>query len=266
MSAADPTDTAETLPDHVAENRRHWDEMAREWVAMGERAWARNDPTWGIWGLSEAELKLLPADMSGLDAIELGCGTAYVSAWMARRGAKVSAIDNSENQLATARRLAGEHGVELTLWHGNAETVPAPDGSFDFAINEYGAAIWCEPEVWLREAHRLLRPGGRLVFLGNHPMLLACAPEDGAQIGDKLVRPYFGMHTLDWRRAQIDPGGVNFCLPISSWVALFHQIGFAVDDLLEPRAPDDASGVVDFVGAEWAQRWPSELVWKVHKN
>jgi hypothetical protein len=96
-------------------------------------------------------------------------------------------------------------------------------------------------------------------------MLMACAPEDGAPIGDKLARPYFGMHSLDWRTAQIDPGGVNFCLPISGWMALFHEIGFAVDDLLEPRAPDDASGIADLVDAEWAQRWPSELVWKVHK-
>ena len=88
MSAADPTHTAGTLPDHAAENRRHWDEMAREWVAMGERAWARNDPTWGIWGVPEAELELLPVDMTDLDAIELGCGTAYVSAWIARRGGK----------------------------------------------------------------------------------------------------------------------------------------------------------------------------------
>ncbi len=97
-----------------------------------------------------------------------------------------------------------------------AENRRAPDEYFDFAISEYGAAIWCEPEAWLREAHRLLRPGGELVFLGNHPMLLACAPENGANIGGKLVRPYFGMHTLDWRRAQIDPGGVNFCLPVQA--------------------------------------------------
>lgn len=262
MNAAGPDGG---LPDYVAENRRHWDAMADEWVAMGERAWATNEPTWGIWSVPEAELKLLPSDMTGLDAIELGCGTAYVSAWMARRGANVSAIDNSEQQLATARRLAAEHGLELTLWHGNAEHVPAPDESFDFAVSEYGAAIWCEPETWLREAHRLLRPGGRLAFLGNHPMVLACSPENGAVVGEQLVRPYFGMHTLDWRRVEIDPGGVNFCLPISEWMRLFHEVGFAVDDLHEPQAPEDVSGVQFFVTAEWAQRWPSELVWKVHK-
>ncbi len=265
MSSSDPAATDGDLADHVAENRRHWDEMAHEWVAMGERAWARAEPSWGIWSVPEAELKLLPADMTGLEAIELGCGTAYVSAWMARRGARVTAIDNSDAQLATARLLADEHGIELTLWHGNAEEVPAPDESFDFAISEYGAAIWCDPEAWLREAHRLLRPGGRLVFLGNHPVVLACAPESGAAVGDRLVRPYFGMHTLDWRDAQVDPGGVNFCLPISGWMALFRQIGFGVDDLREPRAPEEASGVNFFVDAEWARRWPSELVWKVHK-
>jgi 16S rRNA G1207 methylase RsmC len=41
---------------------------------------------WGNWSLPEEELRLLPDDMTGMDAIELGCGTGYVSAWMARRG------------------------------------------------------------------------------------------------------------------------------------------------------------------------------------
>ena len=121
---------------------------------------------------------MLPGDMSGMRAIELGCGTGYVSAWMARRGASVVGIDNSERQLATARRLATEHGVELTLHHGNAEQVPYPDQHFDFAISEYGAAIWCDPQVWIPEAHRLLRPGGELVFLGNSPWAIVCTPED----------------------------------------------------------------------------------------
>jgi SAM-dependent methyltransferase len=208
---------------------------------------------------------MLPTDMTDLDAIELGCGTAYVSAWMARRGATVTGIDNSEAQLATARRLAAEHGIDLTLIHGNAETVPAPHGSFDFAINEYGAAIWCDPEVWLREAHRLLRPGGRLVFLANHPMAMSCAPESGANLIDRLARPYFGMHTLDWRDAEVDPGGVDFCLPLSDWVALFRRIGFVVEDLREPRAPATATGTEFFVDADWAKRWPTEVVWKVRR-
>lgn len=54
----------------------------------------------------------------------------------------VTGIDNSAEQLRTAARLADQHGVELELIHGNAETVPMPDSSFDLAISEYGAAIW----------------------------------------------------------------------------------------------------------------------------
>ena len=256
----------EGLPGHVAENRRFWDEMSAGWAAMGERAWARDEPTWGEWAVPESELHMLPEDMTGLDAIELGCGTAYVGAWMARRGARVTGIDISEHQLAIARRLARAHGIDLTLLHGDAESVPLADESFGFAISEYGAAIWCVPEVWLKEAHRLLRSGGRLVFLGNHPMMMACAPESGGAVGGSLERDYFGMHTLDWRDAPIDPGGVTFCLPISDWMQLFQDIGFTVEGLAEPRAAPGSAGGDGHVSAAWSSRWPSELVWKLRKT
>ncbi|MEM9561678.1 MAG: class I SAM-dependent methyltransferase [Actinomycetota bacterium] len=262
MAADEPDEPEDHLPDHVAENRQHWDALADDWAALTEGAWTR-EPTWGNWSVPDAEVEMLPVDMRGMDAIELGCGTGYVSAWMARRGATVTGIDNSERQLATARRLADEHGIDLTLIHGNAETVPRPDGSFDFAISEYGASIWCEPEAWLWEAHRLLRPGGRLAFLANHPLAMACVAADGSRVTDSLTRPYFGMHTLDWREAEVDPGGVNFCLAVSDWAALFRSTGFTIDDLREPRAPANASGHDDFVSVDWAQRWPSEIVWKL---
>lgn len=130
------------------------------------------EEVWGIWGLPERALRLLPADLTDRTTIELGCGTGYVSAWLIRRGAKATGIDNSAAQLATARRLAARHGVDLELIHGNAERVPKPDGWFDFAISEYGAAIWADPYRWVPEAHRLLKPGGELVMLGHHPLTL----------------------------------------------------------------------------------------------
>lgn len=155
------------LPEHVLQNRAYWDQRAPDFAAAGEEAWREKEPTWGIWSVPESEVGMLPPDLAGKDAIELGCGTAYVSAWLARRGVRVVGIDNSEAQLATARRLQREHGLEFPLLHGNAETVPYPDGSFDFAISEYGACLWADPYRWVREAARLLRPGGRLAFLVN---------------------------------------------------------------------------------------------------
>src|SRR5678809_1327973 len=112
------------LPEHVLRNRAVWDDRARTYVVSGEDSWARDTPTWGVWGIPEPDLGMLPADLAGKDAIELGCGTAYVSAWLARRGARVVGIDNSEAQLATARRLQRGHGLDFPRLHGDAEAVP----------------------------------------------------------------------------------------------------------------------------------------------
>lgn len=255
------------LPEHVAVNRAQWDDDAPNWVADGERLWALGEPSWGMWGVPESEVGMLPADMTGIDAIELGCGTAYVSAWMARRGAAVVGIDNSARQLDTARRLAAEHGVELTLIHGNAEAVPYDDGTFDFAISEYGAAIWCDPYVWIPEAHRLLRPGGALVFLGTSTLASVCSPLDGSlPVTERLERNYFSIHRLDWRDAIDEPGGIEFNLPISKWVALFRESGFEIVDFVEIQAPGSGPEMKFFATAEWAHRFPAEQVWKLRKR
>jgi len=267
MTPPDAADHDRELPAHVSENRRYWDATAHEWAAAGERDWARAEPVWGIWGIPESELRLLPDDMTGMDAVELGCGTGYVASWMARRGARVSGIDNSAAQLATARRLASEHGIDLTLVHGNAEATPFADASFDFAISEYGAAIWCDPDAWIPEAHRILRPGGRLVFLGNHPWAQVCAPLDGSPVTERLERPYFGLGRLDWSDAEVEPGGIEFALTVSDWIALFRRVGFAVEDYREPRPePGDDAEDRFFVTRGWARRFPSEQVWKLRKR
>ena len=260
--------TEHSLPEHVSVNRAHWDDDATNWIASGERRWLE-DPTWGIWHM--ALPGFVPDDMAGLDAIELGCGTAYVSAWMARRGASVVGIDNSERQLATARRLAAEHGIELTLVHGNAEAVPYPAGSFDFAISEYGAAIWCDPFVWLPEAHRLLRPGGTLAFLGTSSLAVLCSPIDGSlPITERLERDYFSMHRFDWRDAADEPGGIEFNLPLSRWIRLFGDTGFDIVEFIEIQAPEPPSEEATepnfFVTPAWAHRYPSEQAWVLRKR
>jgi len=147
----DPQDVSPAvLPEHVALNRVSWDQHAPNMVAAGERSWQQQpgEETWGIYGFPESEVHLLD-DLDGLDAIELGCGTGYVSAWMARRGARPVGLDNSAKQLETATRLQGEHGIEFPLLLGSAEEVPLPDASFDFAISEYGAVLWADPDRWV---------------------------------------------------------------------------------------------------------------------
>ena len=74
------------MTDHVTLNRAMWDEDAENWIESGRANWAQSEPTWGIWQVPESQLHVLP-DVDGLDVVELGCGTAYVSAWLARRHA-----------------------------------------------------------------------------------------------------------------------------------------------------------------------------------
>lgn len=251
------------VPDYVARNRSAWDAFAPDYVAAGRRAWAQVDPTWGLFGVPESQVHLLPDDVAGQDTIELGCGTGYVSAWLARRGARPVGIDNSPQQLVTARALQAEFGLTFPLHLGNAEATPFPDASFDFAISEYGAAIWCDPYRWIPEAARLLRPGGRLHFLGNSVLLMLATPldaEDDTPATACLERPLFGMHRFDW-----PDGSVEFHIPHSDMIRLLRQSGFEIEDLIEVEIPPGLTTSYPIVTAEWARTWPCEEVWKVRR-
>jgi len=255
----------EELPEHVRANRESWDEYAPEMVDRGRRDWA-GEPHWGIWHIPETELRLLPDDLDGKDVVELGCGTAYVSAWLARRGARPVGIDNSPAQLESARMFQREFGIEFPLHLGYAEKTPFEDASFDYAISEYGAALWADPYAWLPEAARILRPGGELMLYTGTPLLIMTSPDleaDGPATTE-LRRPYFGMHRVTWP----DETGVEFHLPHGEWIRLLRENGFEVERMVEIQAPADA--VADpqwnFVTLEWARQWPSEEAWIARKR
>jgi SAM-dependent methyltransferase len=255
------------LPEHVARNRVAWDRFASEYVAAGERNWALRpgEESWGIFGVPEAELRLLPDDLDGLDAIELGCGTGYVSAWLARRGARPVGIDNSPRQLETATRLQREHGLDFPLLLGNAERVPYPDASFDYAISEYGAALWADPYAWIPEAARLLRPGGRLMFLTNSVITYLCVPDleaDGPP-DTTLRRQQRGMHRTEWPDGD---GEVEFHLAHGDWIDLLVRSGFEIERLAEIYAPPGATTSYSWMSAEWASKWPCEEAWVVRRR
>ncbi len=251
------------LPEHVRRNRAHWDATAHEWVDKGRRDWESPEPVWGIWRIPESEAKLLP-DVNDLDVVELGCGTGYVSAWLARRGARPVGIDNSAEQLKTARAFQEEFGIEFPLIHGNAEHVPFPNASFDLAISEYGAAIWADPYKWVPEAARVLKPGGQLISIGNAPWIILSEPEleaDGAATNE-LLRPYFGMHRFEWP----DTDAVEFHLGYGDWIRLLRTSGFEIEDLVELRPSADATTSYGWVTLEWARKWPAEQAWKARKR
>ncbi|MDT0266375.1 class I SAM-dependent methyltransferase [Streptomyces sp. DSM 44915] len=241
--------------DHVARNRAHWDgERAAIHGPLARAHWASTEPTWGLWGTPDSRAGLIPADIAGQDVVELGCGTAYVSAWLARAGARPVGIDISAEQLATARALQREFGLEFPLLLADAERVPLRDGRFALVISDYGASLWCDPYRWVPEAARLLAPGGRLAFSWRSPIFTACRAESGPADA-RLRRPYFSV------RRHPEGAGVEFNLPHGAMLRLLRGHGFTVDDLIEVAAPESAVRDYPEVSADWARAWPSEELW-----
>ena len=246
-------------------NRGAWTRKNAEYTdARASDSWSKPDITWGMWSVAESEVGVLP-DLAGRDVIELGCGTAYFGAWLKRHGARrVVGVDITPAQLASARRVNEETGLGLELIEANAESVPLPAASFDLAVSEYGASIWCDPYLWIPEAARLLRPGGELVFLQNSVLSMLCMPASGPVL-DRLQRPQRGIHRWDW--PDDDPPEIEFHIGHGDLIQLLRRAGFEILDLVELFAPAGAEdpAYYDFIPTEWASRWPPEEIWRVRK-
>ncbi len=246
------------LDEDLAVNRALWTASNADYTdAQASAAWQQPAMDWGVWKVPESQVHALPEDVRGLDVVELGCGTAYISAWFVRRGARAVGVDPTPAQLATARRCQAELGLHFPLVDAPAERVPLPDASFDLAVSEYGASIWADPEAWLPEAARLLRPGGQLVFLRNTTVSVLCSPDEG-KVQAALQRPQRGLGRIAW-----PDGGVEFHPPTGELLGRLRRVGFEVLDLIELYAPDHP--FYDSVPAAWAKHWPAEEIWVCRK-
>jgi SAM-dependent methyltransferase len=250
-----------SLPDaagDLARNRALWTTVNAQFTdEHADRAWAAEELTWGLFGVPERDLGVLGA-VAGLDVIELGCGTAYLSAQLAKLGARPVGLDLTPAQLATAARCQERFGLAFPLVEANAEDVPFAAASFDLVVSEYGASVWCDPACWVAEAARLLRPGGRLVFLTNSVLATLCVPEAEGFAQEQLVRPQRMLHRLEW-----PGGGIEFHPSHGDWIRVLGANGFVVEALHELYAPAGAATpeYYDIATAQWASRWPVEDLW-----
>jgi len=174
-------------------------------------------------------------------------------------------VDVSARQLAVARGLQEEFGLRFPLVQGDAERVPLAAGCADLVISEYGASAWCDPYRWIPEAARLLRPGGRLVFLAQSTLARICMPEQGPATG-LLVRDLFGLHRVV-RRGASGTRYRLFALPHGQWIRLMARCGLIVEDLIEVQVPPGAANN-DFpeFPDEWVRHWPAEEVWYARRG
>jgi SAM-dependent methyltransferase len=248
-----------TAPDSdKALNRALWAVMNERFTdAAAEALWLRADTVWGLFAVPERDLGVL-GPLHGLDVVELGCGTAYFSAWLARAGARPVGVDLSHEQLMTARRMQTQVGPVFPLVQADGERVPLAGGRYDLVVSEHGAGVWCDPELWLPEAARLLRPGGRLVFITNSLLSALCVPSEEGVAGERLLRGQREAYQVSW-----PGGGVEFHPSHGDWVRLLRGAGFVVDALHEIYAPPegDDHAFYEIVSKDWATRWPAEELW-----
>ncbi|MFL5981527.1 MAG: class I SAM-dependent methyltransferase [Gaiellaceae bacterium] len=254
---------SDALPEYAVRNRASWTRANEEYTDRRARdAWQEPEISWGMCRAREADIQVLPP-LEGLDVVELGCGTAYIGAWLKREGAhRVVGVDVTPAQLETARRVDRELGLGLELVLANAEETGLPDESFDLAVSEYGASIWCDPYKWIPEAARLLRPGGELVFLRNSTLAILCAAMDESTSAT-LQRPQRGLRRLDWP----DDGTTEFQMGHGEWFRLLRSTGFEVVDLVELYAGEHTPEHTYYSWSrEWAERWPWEEIWRARKR
>ena len=231
--------------------------------ADAEGQWAADGIRWGLFRLPEAELGLL-GDVRGLDIVELGCGSAFLSASLARAGARPVGVDLSPAQLDTARRCQRRHDVFFPLVEADAGQVPLRSGAFDLVVSEYGAAPWCDPADWLAEAARLLRPDGSTGVLDpqRHGRLVRTRRRWGRR------RPAAARANATSLASRGPEEGSSTIPSHSDWIRLLRANGFEIDALHElfPPPDADAPGFYEIVTGDWATRWPAEDVWVAHRH
>lgn len=250
-------------PSDLERHRDLWDIVNEQYTdADADEQWAAEGIRWGLFRRPESELGLV-GNVAGLDVVELGCGTAFLSASLARAGARPVGVDLSPAQLATATRCQRRYGLQFPLIEADAGRVPLRGSRFDLVVSEYGAAPWCDPARWFAEAARLLRPGGRIVFLTHSVTVALCVPDDGGVAGDRLLRGQRDVARVRW-----PGGGIEHHPGHGEVIRLLGANGFVVDALHELYPTPDAAqrDLYDIVTADWAARWPSEDAWAAHRT
>jgi SAM-dependent methyltransferase len=246
-------------PSYLAVNRDAWTKANAEYTDRAAHdAWAQEHIHWGTTQALESDVNVLP-DVARKNVVELGCGTGYFGAWLARRGARVVGVDVTPAQLDTARRMEAQFALGLEFVEANAEETGLPGDSFDLVVSEYGASIWCDPAKWLPEAARLLRDGGHVVFLRNSTLAVLCATAEGSE-SETLQRPQRGLYKLEWIEPRPE---VEFQPAHGELLGLLRASGFEIEALVELFAAEDAVAHEYYsMSLDWAKKWPSEEIWR----
>lgn len=193
--------------------------------------------------------------VAGLSGLDIGCGEGANTRCVARLGAAMTGVDIAPTFLRYAREAEAAEPLGIAYVEADAAKLPFADGSFDFATAFMSLMDVSDQPGALREAHRVIRPGGFLQFSITHPCFV---PPRRRTIRDASgtvtaveVADYFsdaaGQIDTWWfsalpvaERASVAPFRIpRFHRTLSAWVAMSIGAGFAIEAMAEPCATEE---------------------------
>ncbi|MCW6512076.1 class I SAM-dependent methyltransferase [Lichenifustis flavocetrariae] len=241
------------------------DDVARAWEANAE-TWTRharrgldvyrdalNTPTF---------LALLPP-VDGLVGLDIGCGEGSNTRQLARRGACMRAVDIAPTFIRHAQETEAADPLGITFTLGDGLSLPFKDGGFDFATAFMSLMDMPDPGQALREAARVLRPGGFLQFSILHPCFMPphrkVLRDDEGRVRGVELGGYFdridGREDTWWfstlpkaERDEVEPFRTpRFHRTLSEWIAMIVGTGLVIEAMGEPRADPELARTVPIV-------------------
>lgn len=199
--------------------------------------------------IDNEEIDRLLGHLEGKRVLELGCGSGAASIALARRGAKVIAVDNSADRLHQARLAADRAEVKLELHQSDlAELAFVRADSFDAAISIYALAGVLDLGRVFRQVHRVLKPEAPLLLSLPHPFMSLVEPDSDDPLA--VTRSYFDQSPLTWRAGAAE--GVDYCHSVSEVFTALTRANFRVDTVLEPApTPSDRR----------SSHWSDAMLW-----
>ncbi len=223
----------------VRANRSWWDDEADDYHDEHGDFLGECDFVWCPEGLREQDAQLLgpTSALAGQRILEVGCGSAMCSRWLATQGAHPLAVDLSAGMLRHARAGAERTGVTVALAQADAQHLPVATARIDTAFTSFGAVPFVADSARLmREVARALKPGGRWVFSTTLPMRWAF-PDDPGPDGLVASGSYFDRTPY----LETDDGGravyAEHHRTLGDRIRELRAAGFELEDLIEPEWP-----------------------------
>jgi SAM-dependent methyltransferase len=239
-----PADQVQT----VRANRSWWDANADEYQAEHGGFLGDARFLWCPEGLYEDQAHLL-GEVAGRRVLEVGCGAAQCSRWLAGQGAFAVGFDLSARQLAHARRIDQDlDRPGPPLVQADATALPFLGASFDLACSAFGAVPFVDDSAAvMREVARVLRPGGRWVFAVPHPFRW-CLPDDPGEHGLTVHESYFDRRPYVEQDEDGVASYVEHHRTFGDRVRELGAAGLDLIDVVEPEYPAD-------LGERWGGGW-----------